>query len=50
MSRDSSVCIATGYGLDDSMTGVRFSPGAGNLSLRHYVQAGSGETGARRFT
>jgi hypothetical protein len=40
--RDSSVGIATGYGLDDWGSGVRFSPGAGNLSLLHRVQTGSG--------
>jgi hypothetical protein len=27
-SRDSSVCIGTGYGLDDRMIGVRFPSGA----------------------
>jgi hypothetical protein len=42
MSRDSSVGIATGYGLDDRMIGVRFLAGAGNVSLRHRVQTGSG--------
>jgi hypothetical protein len=42
MSRDSSVGIATGYGLDDRMFGVRFPVRAGNFSLRHYVQTGSG--------
>jgi hypothetical protein len=36
------VGIATGYGLDDRMIGVRFPPGAGNFSLRHRVQTGSG--------
>jgi hypothetical protein len=30
-SRDSSVGIATGYGLDDRMTGVGFPAGAGNF-------------------
>jgi hypothetical protein len=34
--------IATGYGLDDRMIGVRFPVGAGNFSLRHRVQTGSG--------
>jgi hypothetical protein len=29
MSRDSSVSIATGYGLDDQMNGVRFPVGLG---------------------
>jgi hypothetical protein len=42
MSRDSSVGIATDYGLDDRMIGVRFPAEAGNISLRHRVQAGSG--------
>jgi hypothetical protein len=41
MSRDSSVGIASGYGLYDWMIGVRFPAGAGNVSLRH-VQTGSG--------
>jgi hypothetical protein len=42
MSRNSLVYIATGYGLDDRMIGVRFSAGAENFSLRHHVQTGSG--------
>jgi hypothetical protein len=42
MSRDSSVGMATGYGLDDRMIGVRFSAGARNFSLHHRVQNGSG--------
>jgi hypothetical protein len=42
LSRDSSVGIATGYGLDDRMIGVRFPAGVGNSSLRHRVQTGSG--------
>jgi hypothetical protein len=33
MSRDSSVGIATGYGLDYRMNGIRFPKGAGNFSL-----------------
>jgi hypothetical protein len=41
-SRDSSVGIATDYGLDDWMIGVRIPAGAGNFSLRHRVQTGSG--------
>jgi hypothetical protein len=40
-SRDSSVGIATGYGLEDRMIGVRFPTGAGNFSLHHRVQNGS---------
>jgi hypothetical protein len=34
--------MVTGYGLDDRMIGVRFPVGAGNFSLRHNVQTGSG--------
>jgi hypothetical protein len=41
-SRDSSVGIALGYGLDDRGSGVRFPAGAGNFSLHHRVQNGSG--------
>jgi hypothetical protein len=41
-SRDSSVGIALGYGLDDRGSRVRFSAGAGNFSLHHRVQNGSG--------
>jgi hypothetical protein len=41
-SRDSSVGIALGYGLDDRCSKVRFLPGAGNFSLHHRVQNGSG--------
>jgi hypothetical protein len=40
-SRDSSVGIATDYGLDDRVIGVRFLAGTGNFSLRHHVQTGS---------
>jgi hypothetical protein len=40
-SRDSSVSIALGYGLDDQGSRVRFPAGAGNFSLRHRVQTGS---------
>jgi hypothetical protein len=42
-SRDSSVGIATGYGLDDRMIRVRFPAGAGNFSLLYRVQTGSGD-------
>jgi len=42
MSRDSSVGLATGYGLDDRMISARFSVGAGNFSLHHRVQTSSG--------
>jgi hypothetical protein len=41
-SRDSSVGIALGYGLDDRGSRVRFLAGAGNFSLHHRVQNGSG--------
>jgi hypothetical protein len=41
-SRDSSVGIALGYGLDDRGSRVRFAAGAGNFSLHHRVQNSSG--------
>jgi hypothetical protein len=41
-SRDSSVGIALGYGLDDRGSRVRFPTGAGNFSLHHRVKNGSG--------
>jgi hypothetical protein len=41
-SRDSSVGIALGYRLDDRGSRVRFPAGAGNFSLNHRVQNGSG--------
>jgi hypothetical protein len=41
-SRDSSVGIALGYGLDDRDSGVRFPAGAVNFFLHHRVQNGSG--------
>jgi hypothetical protein len=41
-SRDSSVAIALGYRLDDRGSRVRFPAGAGNFSLHHRVQNGSG--------
>jgi hypothetical protein len=41
--RDSSVGIATDYGLDDRMIGVRIPSGAGNFFLHHsWFQNGSG--------
>jgi hypothetical protein len=40
-SRDSSVGIVLGYGLDDWGSGVLFPAGAGNFSLHHRVQNGS---------
>jgi hypothetical protein len=42
VSRDSSVGIALGYGLDDRGSRFRFPAGAGNFSLHHRVQNGSG--------
>jgi hypothetical protein len=44
VSRNISVGIGTGYGLDDCIIGVQFSVGDGNFSLRHHVQTGSGTT------
>jgi hypothetical protein len=41
-SPDSSVGIALGYGLEDRGSRVRFPAGAGNFSLHHRVQNGSG--------
>jgi hypothetical protein len=41
-NRDSSVGIALGYGLDDRGSRVRLPAGAGNFSLHHRVQKGSG--------
>jgi hypothetical protein len=41
-SFDSSVGIALGYGLDDQGSRVRLPAGAGNFSLHHRVQNGSG--------
>jgi hypothetical protein len=40
-SRDSSVGIATDYGLDDRMIGIRILARAENFSHRHRVQTGS---------
>jgi hypothetical protein len=40
--RDSSVGTALDYGLDDRGSSVRFLAGAGNFSLHHRVQNGSG--------
>jgi hypothetical protein len=39
---NSSVGIALDYGLDDRVSRVRFPAGAGNFSLHHRVQNGSG--------
>jgi hypothetical protein len=36
------VGIATGYGLDNRMIGVRFPTEAGNFFLHHRVQTGFG--------
>jgi hypothetical protein len=41
-SRDNSVGIALGCGLDDRGSGIRFLAGAGNFSLHHRIQNGSG--------
>jgi hypothetical protein len=41
-SRDSSVGVALGYGLDDLGSRVRFTSWAGDFSLHHRVQNGSG--------
>jgi hypothetical protein len=41
-SRDRSVGIALGYGLDDRGSRVRFPTGTGNFSIHHRVQNGSG--------
>jgi hypothetical protein len=41
-SRDTSVGIPTGYGLDERGSRVQFPEGAGNFSLQHRVQDGSG--------
>jgi hypothetical protein len=41
-SRDSSVGIALGYGLDERGSRVRFPAWAGNFSLHHRVQNVSG--------
>jgi hypothetical protein len=41
MSRNSSVGIALGYGLDDLGSRVRFPAGAMNFSHHHCVQHGS---------
>jgi hypothetical protein len=42
MGRDGSVSIVLGYGLDDRDSRVRFPVGAGNFTLHHRVQNGSG--------
>jgi hypothetical protein len=41
-SRDSSVGIALGYGLDDRGSRVRFPAGVGNFSLHRLIQNSSG--------
>jgi hypothetical protein len=43
-SRDGSVGIALGYGLDDRGSRVRFPALAGNFSLHHRAQNGPGAT------
>jgi hypothetical protein len=42
VSRDSSVGIALGYGLDGRGSRIRFAAESGNISLHHRVQNGSG--------
>jgi hypothetical protein len=42
LSHDSSVGVALGYGLDNRGSRVRFPTAAGNFSLHHRVQNGSG--------
>jgi hypothetical protein len=46
-NRDSSVGIATGYGLGDRNIVVSFPAGAGNFSLRRRVQTALGPTQPR---
>jgi hypothetical protein len=41
-NHDSSVGVVLDYGLDDWGSRVRFPAGAGNFSLHHHVQNGSG--------
>jgi hypothetical protein len=41
-SCDSSVCTVLGFGLDDRGSSFRFTAEAGNFSLHHRVQNGSG--------
>jgi hypothetical protein len=41
-SRDSSVGIVLGYGLDDWSSRVQFPVGVGNFSLHHCIQNDSG--------
>jgi hypothetical protein len=41
-SRDSSVGITVGYGLDDRGSKIRFPAENGNFSLHHRIQNGSG--------
>jgi hypothetical protein len=42
ISRDGTVGIATGYGLDDRGKEVRFPEEAGDFSLLHHVQTSTG--------
>jgi hypothetical protein len=42
LNKSSDVGIALGYGLDDRGSRVRFPAGAGNFSLHHRLQNGSG--------
>jgi hypothetical protein len=41
-SRDSSVGLELGYGMDDRGSRIRFQAGTGNFSLHHRVQNDSG--------
>jgi hypothetical protein len=41
-SQYNSIGIATGYGLDDRMIGIRFPAGLEIFSLRHRIQTGYG--------
>jgi hypothetical protein len=41
-SRDSSVGIELGYGLDDGCSRVQFPAAARNFSLKHRIENGSG--------
>jgi hypothetical protein len=42
LSCDSSVGIVLGYRLDNPGSRVQFPAGAGNFSLHHFIQHGSG--------
>jgi hypothetical protein len=42
VSETLAVLFRVAVGLNDRMIGVRFPAGAGNFSVRHHVQTGSG--------